>query len=784
MAREHTDDDGLVPPFSARRGWASRLRGAGVLAGMCLKLTDGGQVMDCERAVRSGNAALAVATCREEYQRTEDPRAGVHLASALSRADRLAEASELAGSLLATSASADALYVLGMIAARQEKLDAAELYLRDAAEKHREQRRWSELAKDLLESGGLAKARERYADALLVLDRCISAANEARDASIEGYCRVGAGRILWAIGYWKGAWRELERASALLTSESDRTWLELDRGNYYQERGEDAQAVNAFRRGLASAQRAALTRLVRSLHLNLAYSLAELGKLDEAAGHVREAEILDRDGAWLAKRRAIEARIAFRRGDRDRAARLAEEALAGTRADDHDDRYEIETRRAESALRQGDLATAETWARRAVDDVERLRAKQAALQMRSWVLAQRRAPYELLFASLARRGDAGGALIAFERWQGRALLDQLAASQGGAMDEGLPDAGLGTDEPVELQELRELDRLVGSLQDSPLAAPAPDAQILEAARGASLLALAIADGELWRITSDGGQLQVASLGPLAQLKPQLDRFRTRPGDARLAAELGERLVPPALARPGDQVLHVILDEREDAVAQLPIGALRIDGRTLVAARPVVRSVRPSDTGCDPAPARPRRVAVIADAVSNLPGARREAEEIGARFSATVAVGSRATRAALFDAAAADLLHVAVHAKVEELGGTLELYDGSASALEIAGHRRSAARVVLAACASGAAEPATHSVAMGFLAAGARQVIATLRDVDDAAAARLTRELYRSDVTDLARALARLQATADNEEWLKFAVFGRATCGPPPRAGGD
>jgi hypothetical protein len=484
-------------------------------------------------------------------------------------------------------------------------------------------------------------------------------------------------------------------------------------------------------------------------------------------------------GGWLPRRRTVEARIAFRRGDRATAARLAEEALGALEQDEHDERYEVEALRAEIALRAGELADAEAWARKAVADVEQLRARQPALQVRTWVMAHRWEPYELLFASLARRGDAAGALIAFERWQGRAVLDQLAASSGGALEAGLPDAGLGADEPPALRELHGLESLVTSLQDSPLAAPAPDAQILGAARAASLLVLVIADGELWRISADGGRLEVASAGAFAAIERRLDRFRTRPGDAALAEELGALLVPPALVARGanDRVLHVILDEREDSLAQLPVAALRVSSRSLVAARPIVRSVRPSDVGCEPPPGPPRRAVVIADAAGNLPGARREAEEIAPRLGATAAVGAQASRSALLRAAAGDLLHVAIHAKVGELGGVLELADGPVSALEIAGQRRAPGRVVLAACASGAAEPATYSMAMAFLAAGARQVIATLRDVDDAAAARLTRELYSGEVTDLARALARLQASTGNEEWLKFAAFGRATCQP-------
>ncbi len=778
LSREHIED-AAAPRAGGRRRWGARLRGVGVIVGLGLKLTDAGPAAGCEQAVRTGNAAVAIAVCQEEYRRTADPWTGARLANALRRAGDLDEAARLANALRATPASGDALHVLGRIAIKRDQLDAAEAYLRDAAELHREQRRWRELARDLLASGELGKTRERYADALVALDGCISAAREGRDGSIESNCRIAAAHVLWMIGYWSGAARELERAEAQVTSEADRMALELGKGNLHQERGENAQAIGPFERALAIAERAALPPMVRSAHLNLAYSLVEIGRLGEAAHHVRRAELLDRRGERLGWRRAIEARIAFRRGDLRGAAGLAEEAIAHASEGDHDARYEFVTLRARLALRRGELGAAEAAARRAVANVERMRAKQAGLQVRSWVMAHRWAPYELVFASLARRGDAAGALIAFERWQGRALLDHLAASSGGAMDGGLPGAGLGAGAPPELRQLRELDRLISSLRDSPLATPAPDAQVLAAARAGSLLVLAIADGELWRIAADGGRLEVASAGPIAALRPALDRFRTRPGDAGLAAELGERLVPPALARPGDRVLHVVLDEREAAVAQLPVAALRVAGRTLVAARPIVHAVRPSDIGCDPAPAPPRRIAVIADAAGDLPGARREAEELGGQLAAAIAVGPRATRAALFDAADGDLLHVAVHAKVDELGGVLELHDGRVSALEIAGRRRSAARVVLAACASAAADPATHSVAMGFLAAGARQVIATLRDVDDAAAARLTRELYRAGTADLARALARVQASAGSEEWLKFAVFGRAACGAAP-----
>jgi CHAT domain len=101
-------------------------------------------------------------------------------------------------------------------------------------------------------------------------------------------------------------------------------------------------------------------------------------------------------------------------------------------------------------------------------------------------------------------------------------------------------------------------------------------------------------------------------------------------------------------------------------------------------------------------------------------------------------------------------------------------------LEIAGHPGGPAQVVLAAPDAGPA--GTASLAMAFLAAGADQVIATVRPVSQATIERFAERLYRADLGDLARALARIQTAGggdDNDDWLGFAAFGRATCNPQP-----
>jgi hypothetical protein len=368
---------------------------------------------------------------------------------------------------------------------------------------------------------------------------------------------------------------------------------------------------------------------------------------------------------------------------------------------------------------------------------------------------ERRIPYELLFAVLARRGDAAEALAAFERHRGTAVLAGLVRGDGPAA----PAPGA----PVPVEDLA---RLFPLLQASPLASPATERAVRDAVREASLLVLAIAHGELWRIVAQDGRLEIASLGPFAALQSRIERLRTAPGDRAAAAALGSTLVPAALAQPGDRVLHVVLDDR---LAALPLSALWVGDRRLIAARPIVRSARVADLGCAALPGTPRRVVAIGE-----PGDAADLRRRPAMMTPDP------TRAALFDVSRADLLRVAMPVAADALDEALVLRDGRVRSLEIAGHGGTAGRIVL--LTSEAGPEGTAGLAMAFLAAGADQVIATLGPVPRPALDRLADRLHGSDSGDLVRALARIQATPegrDDAAWLRVAAFGRELCQPKP-----
>ncbi len=737
--------------------------------------------LDCAEAVRGGDDGVTIAVCHAEYARTKDPRTGSHLANTLRRKGEPAAAAAIARALLATPAQADALYVLGKIATDEERHDDAEAALAQAIELHRREERWNELAKDLLAAGNVATARKRFAEALPLLDECARQARRAGEATTEGYCHLGSARALSKLGHRGGALQEIDRAAALFTVRWDQAWVYLAKGDELQEGEEHAQAIVAYEQALALAERAKLAAPEVSAHLNLAYSLAITGRADQAEEHLARAMAKSERIAGLSDRWVIHALIEQRRGKLSEAAEAAARAIEAAEREAEevtprasDDLIAAETLRAQIALQLGQLAVAESWARRAIAHVDALRAAQPLLQLRAWVLKRHRAPYDLLFLSLARADKAAAALIAFDAWMARGNLDALTLS-GQAVT-------LGEDRARVAEKTEEMKRLLPALHTSHLARagargeeqPLDDAQIL---------ALVVAGGELWRVDAraDPGiepRASVTRIATFDELEPQLAELRTYPNDRPLAAALGEKLLPPSLGAPTTHVLHVVLDE---PLAYLPVAALRLGGRTLGSLRPLVRAIRPANLACWRRPQAPRRVSIVADSKGDLPGARREAQEISRYLdtSPSLALGEGATRKALARAGSADLLHLALHAEVGELGGELVLSDGRLSALELAGAGAAARQIVLATCSSAVSRPGTYSLAMAFLAAGAEQVIGTLRPIVDDEAARITAALYRADSSDLVSALWRLQSdpSYDDADLSHFVVFGNVPCSP-------
>jgi len=719
---------------------------------------------------------VAVGICQREYERTRAPTTGIHLANALRRSGNTTAAAALANDLLSTEAKPDALFVLGKIAIAQNRLDDATSALQEARKLHQAKSRHAELSRDVLALAEVQNQRDQFAEALQLLEECVVEARHGGEPITEGYCHGNAAHVLTSVGYFDAADRELDLAKPLFTSGYDQAWLWAERGNLHQElvrapgsaRSHDEQAVSAFERALGLAKRTEYTKLVRSIHLNLAYSLAELGRTDEAERHLAEAGLLDTDKRYENMRAQLAARIAYHRGNTGLAYSVNERVFAKLEEDD-DDRILVGMMQARIAFAANDLASAERWAQRGVETAEKIRAAQTVLELRPWILATRREPYEMLFTVLARSGKVEKAVEVFDQWQGRTMLDSMAQPSAEVMPQLSSTAS----------KVRGLGQWLPAVSRAPLMQH-DGRGVVEALRKIDLIALAVVNGDVWRLTAVRGQLRIDRLSSLHELDDKLDRFKAAPTERALGNELGALILPDDLVRDTKEPLHVVLDA---PLATLPFVALRRNDRPVIAARPVLRMPRlPAVAASCAARSAVDGAVVLADVAGDLPDARRESSKVASLFNATPLVGVDATSKALFAAKPDSLLHVAVHADVNG-SGFLKLHDRAVSAPEISASKLGPALVVLSACStaqSGDPELA-GSLSTAFLTGGSARVVATLRPVSDLGALEITNSFYTAGgVGDPVRVLADIQsqlATGDNKDWPNFAVFGGDLCTP-------
>jgi hypothetical protein len=386
------------------------------------------------------------------------------------------------------------------------------------------------------------------------------------------------------------------------------------------------------------------------------------------------------------------------------------------------------------------------------------------------VLDGRREPYELWFAALARAGRVDDALAVLDRWQGRALLDALSRPEP-AMPLDLRDAA---------SRIEKLTSWLPALASEALLDSAPARSAISQPGATDVLAIAVADGELWRATSSRGQFQLVDLGRFADRKDRIERFAAAPTDRALADELGQLLLDGQAGRATRDALRVVLD---GPLSAFPVAALRSGGRALIAVRPIVRAPRLSVLACAPPSSEPPRAIAIADPAGDLPDARREAQAAAAVLGATSWVGSGATSPELFAAGRGDLLHVAIHAAGDVDGDALVLHDQTIHALEIAARSRGPALVVLAMRGGGsgarAGGGAPGAVVSAFLAAGSTQVVSALQPLSDAAALAVMSRFYRAGgAQDPVHVLADIQASlagTGDTDWPGLVVWGRDQC---------
>jgi hypothetical protein len=518
-----------------------------------------------------------------------------------------------------------------------------------------------------------------------------------------------------------------------------------------------AQRDQAIAAGLGSA----VERLTLAIRLNRADALSQLGRLDAADLELTTARRelrADASGRALAKIRLVEGFVAARR--RDLATAEARFAQADDGTFDGDFRWRMALELARMHRSAGALDRAESAYRTAIAAIEALRRDTDALELRPWVLARRTLPHTELLELLVEQGRGVDALAIAESLHARAWLDVVldrAASGSATAEQALTAA-------------RVRQRL-SAVPAPSLAGP----ELLDRIGDREALVYVTAGATMWRGHVARGRVRFVALP--ADTGAAVRAFRMEPGDEAAAERAAAALLPADLAASAAPLFVIA----HGPLADVPFAALRVRGRHLVELRSIGRLPGLAALRCA-APARSERSVVIGDSRGDLPEAAREAHALAASLGVPALVGAAATRRALAPARGAALLHLAVHGVATSAGRAFVLADGPITAGEILEAGLDPELVFLSGCATSVGDDAESwgGFPSAFLAAGSRYIVATLRSVEDHAAARVTTAYYAQPasldpVERLAAAQRSLAAVLPVAAWASFVAWGTPAC---------
>lgn len=443
-------------------------------------------------------------------------------------------------------------------------------------------------------------------------------------------------------------------------------------------------------------------------HLNRGKTLADAGRLEEAAAELDAAEAAGPTGQWGP---------------------------------------DVAYQRALVAIRRGDRATAMACLRRAIERVNVLARGSA-----SWVptmIAQNREPHLALIELHAEAEGWDEIIDVIAGLDAQALLASTAA----ATDLG-PSS---VDPPQSAPAPRPVAR-------------ASAKEIVEAWRGRRLIVVVPGGTRVWRLDVADGAVRGSDVGSRAELADLALRLESQPLDAEAGGRLGEAILlghGPDGGRPvpeGERIELLAIGP----IARAPLAALRAGGAAAQARWQLVRvpGILPRlRTGRRDAGQRDaRKTVLVADprpkgAGWALPAARDQAIRVAEALHGTAAVGAAASRAALLGALDARWLQIATRTVWTVDGAALVLHDGEVGAREIVERGGAPEVVVLASCdtAVGEDDAGNGSLANAFLDAGAETVVATRWLIEDAEASAAVDAFYgRGAARDPIAALRAMQ----------------------------
>lgn len=729
-------------------------------------------ISTCESRVRNGEYSSAVDFCLRDYRATGDLSSLAWAAKAYMYLQDMEHAEALANQLVDGPLAGDGHAVLSYVELVRGHLELGRYHAQAAVSKHRAAGDERGLANDLASLSSAAWQLGDFNAALNAANEALEVARRLHDPRREVNAYLAQADALRRLGDTRTARAALASALELATDPCDITWARLRNGMCIAADEQYGLALLEF----ASATRA--NRNCRSPEVTRAISLMEawLLRTSDPDGALARLDSLGDQALDDVEAIVLRGYLAADRGAFDEAERYLARG-ADLQPPHADWPWEIACARAELSehRRRGDgLAEAESHFRRSAGMVAALRS--TARLGSAFLVASHRGPYDGLIALYARTGhwrDAFAVMLDLD------ASDMLRAT-------------------AEERASREGMHLSIPISAKPLAMTPPiDVDAVLSAWSSRDLVIVIAQAprqigpgheRVYRIRVTHGIVSGEDVGSATEARQWANALFADPSDRKAAQLLGRMIVPPD--PPVGSTLYVLA---VGSLGKIPLAALRDGhGRLFVGTVPMVR-VLSLHTDCvasngDMAPV------VIADPLGNLDGAKREGEVVAQALGPEARVYGAsthqpATRAQLWTARDAALLHVAGHVGERGRWRALQLFDGDVDSTEIVQWRLAPRIAVLAGCGSAAAkdEEGWGSLAAALLDAGTSVVIATDRSIDDKAALVVVHDFYAQPDwrADPARALGRAQAALDikaavsqdeatkERTWAAFSVLGRA-----------
>ncbi len=632
---------------------------------------------------------------------------------------------------------------------------------------------------NLINLGVLASQQDRHPEAL----RYFAAARALAEAHAEEpwtteqgrLARINQGVELERLGAYGQALELFREARRMVGEDRGRdATLAVNIGVAYRNLGDPVRAAAAFEEAAAvfreledvTSQANALLNLGLARHLNLRQSEAAEVDFRRALGLLEDsgdrAETM-RAHYYLGRLLLDTGNLNEAREELERCRQVAEEIHSP------EGRWSAYEGLGRAAAASGEPERAMDFLLLSLTEIERVREGLGTENgLRAGYFGERRPVYEAAVRILAEQaerqpaaGHAARALELVQRAKARELLDRLGAAAPGA------------------------------------AAPLPAQTLLETVGNGTLLEYFVAEGRLlcWRLHA--GELQLFDLGSSQEVFAQVRQVHTalahgRQPSAELAAQLSQALLRPLLGMGNgkrlfiapDRMLHYLpfeilpaAEKAEELLIQRHTVAYLPSASTLAWVREDEGELEHAWIGFgapEPRPAKPdalRELMLARIGLRPLPRAAAELRMVEERLGGpgVLRLGAAATESAFEEAivGGARVTHLATHTVVdEELGQGAAILlassgeqDGLLFPNEIARLRAPCQLTVLAACSTtlGLEEDskAMASLTGAFLAAGSRAVLATLWEVEDAAAAAFMEQLY----FQLERGLAPAEALA-------------------------